>query len=119
MSDITDQVVETPAGTAYYPQDASIDKLNILTSSGQTVDVKKLLVEMSYYEDIYSFVVSGYVMLRDAVGLIEKLQLTGKEFIEINFGKVSNSSSDDDKTFRLYGVPKRTPEGNLNSEVIK
>jgi len=115
-----DNLVETPLDTAYYSQDASIDKLQIITVTGQAIDVKKLLIEFSYYEDIFNFVVSGYIILRDAIGLIEKLQLTGKEFIEISFGKARGLNTvNNDFVFRLYAIPKRTPSGNLNAEYIK
>lgn len=112
-------IVESPNNGAYYAQDGSVDRLNIITASGQSINVKKLLIELSYYEDIFNFVVSGYVILRDGVGLIEKLQLTGKEFIEINFGKAQNAATNNRHIFRLYTIPKRTPSGNLNSEFIK
>lgn len=122
MAEITDnipEVVESPTGEAYGPQDASIDNLDIITATGEIADVKKLLIEFSYYEDVFSFVVSGYVILRDAVGLVEKLQLTGKEFIRITFGKAKGSNLNNEKTFRLYTIPKRTPTGSLNQEYIK
>ena len=32
---------ETPQNTSYYSQDGSIDKMQILTASGQKIDVKK------------------------------------------------------------------------------
>jgi hypothetical protein len=75
--------IENPG--AYYPQDYSIQTINFLTASGQRFDMKKILLEMSYYEDIYSFCVSGYITLVDAQGFVELLELTGNEFIEINF----------------------------------
>ena len=117
--DNLDGMVESPLDTAYYPQDASIEKLQIITVTGDRIDVKKLLIEFSYYEDIFNFVVSGYIILRDAVGLVEKLQLTGKEFIEISFGKGQNAPTNNRHIFRLYTIPKRTPSGNLNTEFIK
>ena len=73
---------------AYYPQDASVDELEIITSSG-SFNVRRLLVELSYYEDLYSFVVSGYVILRDGQGIIEKLELSGKESISIALDRKS------------------------------
>jgi hypothetical protein len=74
------------------------------------------LVELSYYEDIFSFVVSGYIKLKDAYGLMESLQLTGKESIVIDFGSTGGDASHS-QTFRLYSIPKRTQLGNLNSEI--
>lgn len=106
--------VENPG--AYYPQDYSLKTLNFLTASGQRFEMKKLLLELSYYEDIYSFAVSGYVTIMDAQGFIELLQLTGNEFIEINFGKIKNGGNDNDQLFRVYKVGDRKPTGNMNSE---
>lgn len=119
MEETVDNTGETPLNTSYYAQDGSIDKMEIVTVTGQRIDVKKMLIEFSYYEDIFNFVVSGYIILRDGVGLIEKLQLTGKEFIEINFGKARGLTQNNNFVFRLYAIPKRTPTGNQNAEMIK
>ena len=108
-------VVESPG--AYYPQDYSIQTLNLLTASGQKFELKKLLVELSYYEDIYSFVTSGYITIVDAQGFIELMRLTGNEFIEVNFGKVKGGKNDTDQLFRIYKSSARKPSGNQNSEV--
>ena len=116
MADTTDYT-ESSTGIVYGPQSASIDKLDIIAVSGQEVDVKKLLIELSYYEDIYSFVVSGSIILRDAVGLVEKLQLTGKEYLRISFG--SSSGNEKTNTYRLYTIPNKTPTGSMDQEYIK
>ncbi len=108
-------VVESPG--AYYPQDFSLQTLNLLTASGQRFELKKLLVELSYYEDIYSFVTSGYITLIDAQGFLELFQLSGNEFIEINFGKIRTGTNSTDQLFRIYKTSDRKPSGNLNSEV--
>ena len=75
-------IVESPG--AYYPQDFSLKTLNFLTASGQKIELRQLLVELSYYEDIYSFAASGYITILDSQGFIELLQLTGNEFIQID-----------------------------------
>jgi len=119
VDEVQSSTVESPRDTAFFSQDGSIDKMEILTVSGQKIDVKKLLIEFSYFEDVYSFVVSGYIMLRDALGLVEKLQLTGKEFLHINFGKARGNNRNNDQVYRLYAIPKRTPSGNQNAEFIQ
>lgn len=119
-------MAETPENTRkdlveadglYYTQDFSLNKLNILVSSGKKFEMKRLLVEMSYYEDIYSFAVSGYLTLNDSQGFIETLQLTGNEFIEVEFGKLKSSGAVDSQTFRIYKIGNRTPKGNFNGEI--
>jgi hypothetical protein len=71
---------------------------------------------MSYYEDIYTFVTSGYITIIDAQGFVELFQLTGNEFIEIEFGKISDAPNKTVKKFRVYKLGNRKPSGNNNSE---
>ena len=110
----TDALVENPGDI--YTQDFSLNKLNILTSAGQKFEMRKLLVELSFYEDLYSFCLSGHMTLKDGQGFIESLQLTGSEFIEIEFGKVKDAPNKIKKTFRIYKVGDRTSNPNLNVE---
>jgi len=110
----TNSVVES-AGN-YYSQDYYLKTLNFLTANGQKIELKKLLLDMSYYEDIYTFVVSGNITIIDAQGFIELLQLTGNEFIEIEFGKVKDSPNKNAQRFRVYKLGNRKPSGNNNSE---
>lgn len=112
--DQTSLGVESPG--AYYAQDYSLETLNFLTASGQRFELKRLLVDMSYYEDLYSFTASGYITITDSQGFIELFQLTGNEFIEINFGKVKNGPNNNDQIFRVYKIGDKKPAGNLNTE---
>jgi hypothetical protein len=102
-----------------YPSDSKIEKLNLITSDGNSMNLRKLMIEFSYLEDIYSFCVSGYVSVTDAQGFIENLQLTGNEFIEVNFGKVKDAENNDDQIFRVYKVGDRKPAENMTSETYK
>ena len=100
----------------YTPQDFSIQSLEFITSSGTSINIKQIMVEMSIYEDLYSFSMSGYVDVRDAQGFIELLQLTGNEFIKIDFGKTKNGPNNIVQTFKVYKVGGRKPDGNQNAE---
>jgi hypothetical protein len=117
-------MIDSPKNAAFYPQSASVDELRIFASTGE-FDVTKLFTELSFFEDMYSFVVSGYVIIRDGVGLVEKLQLSGKEEIQISFGQVKGGSENigklpgNLKKYRIYSVPDRKPVGNQSSEYIK
>ena len=87
----TNNPTPVEASGAYSPQDYSLKTLNFLTASGNRIELKKIMLEFSYYEDIYTFAASGYVTLLDAQGFIELLQLSGNEYLEVNFGKIKNS----------------------------
>lgn len=117
--------VEQPNNTlfdspgVFYTQDYSLDKLNFLLASGQRFDLKKLLIELSYYEDLYSFVVSGYLTVQDGQGFVELLQLTGNQFLELEFGKVKGAPNNIQQTLRVYKIENRKPSGNMNTESYK
>jgi hypothetical protein len=104
MSDSTGPIESTGV---LYPQDYYINYFNFLTSSGQTIDLKKLIVEFSHFEDIYGFSMSGYIRIEDAQGFIESLQLTGNEYINIGFGKVKDSPNSSDLKCRVYKIGDR------------
>lgn len=116
MAEIDQSSVGVESPGAYYAQDFSLETLNFLTASGQRFELKKLLVDMSYYEDLYSFTASGYITITDSQGFIELFQLTGNEFIEVNFGKVKNGPNNNIQLFRVYKIGDKKPSGNLNTE---
>ncbi|NBP55078.1 hypothetical protein EBU71_00805 [bacterium] len=116
MAEIDQSAVGVESPGAYYAQDFSLETLNFLTASGQRFELKRLLVEMSYYEDLYSFTASGHITITDSQGFIELFQMTGNEFIEINFGKVKNGPNNNDQLFRVYKIGDKKPVGNLNTE---
>jgi len=115
MADANFNTIESPG--VVYPQDFSLKTLNFLTASGQKIELKKLMIELCYYEDIYNFVTSGYITILDAQGFIELMRITGNEYIEVNFGKVKDGKNSNDQIFRIYKSSTRKPSGNQNSEM--
>ena len=101
----------------YYAQSASINDLTIISHTGQEIPVKKLMVELSYFEDLYSFVTSGFVILHDGQGLLQKFQILGHEYLRVNFGRTKTSNSNISRSFRIY-KSDRLPSGNHKSEEI-
>ena len=101
-----------PSGISY-PQDFYIKKLEFTTSSG-AINFERLLVEFSYYEDIFSFVASGHLTVIDGQGFIEALQLDGNEFLEIEYSK-SKGGISNQGFFRVYKIGDRVPGGNPNT----
>ena len=101
-----------------FPQSISVNDLSIILTNGQSVNIRRLLVDLSYFEDLYSFAVSGYMHLRDGLGIIEKLNLSGVETIRIQFD-FTETQKRKTQYFRLYTIPSRDPIGPMNSEFIK
>jgi hypothetical protein len=103
-----------PAFNPSNPQDYNLEYLILNTSKGDW-DLKPLLVEFSYYEDIFSFVVSGSLTIRDALGYISYFQLDGTEILNISLGKFEDGPKID-LALRVYKVDNRKSVGNMTSE---
>ena len=110
---------ESTDGTRSH-KDYTVRSVNLLSGGiGNTIDLKHMMVELSYFEDIYSHAASGKILISDAVGVIEKAQLHGNEYIRISFGKDSDDSADlyIDKLFRVYKIDARSKMDNDQAEV--
>lgn len=100
---------------AKFAQDFDLESVDIIADNGQSIKIKYLVVELNFYEDIFSFACSGNVVIKDALGIIENLKLDGSEIIQISYGKTTDTSKNIRK-FRLYKVGNRIPAGNKTSE---
>ena len=87
--------------------------------SGQfiTIDLKPSMVELSYFEDIYSNFISGEVMITDAQGYVEKMGMHGNEYIRIVFGKDDNKLVRIDKIFRVYKISSKQKLSGYDADV--
>jgi len=101
-------------------KDYSLDNLSLLTPIG-VYDVRLLMNELSYQEDLYTSTVHGYLMLTESGSWAELFNLTGNEFIRFTLNKDGNSQNGKlgeviDKTFRVYKMDKRKLSGNMYTE---
>ena len=110
--------MELKDGQTAQSQDAAIDDLNIITKEGKELSVKLLLVEFSYFEDLFASSISGYITLRDGFNIIGTCGLNGVEFLDISFGKAKNSTTNLRQRVRIYHGEIK-PVGNMNSQMLK
>jgi hypothetical protein len=79
----------------------------ILVTPSINISIKNLAVEISYYEDIMNNSVSGHILMSDSISLIDRLSLSGGEFLKLSFKKTQNSTAEINKYFRVYRVSER------------
>jgi hypothetical protein len=103
-----------------YPRDYSLRTLSLLTATG-SVDLRLIANEISYQEDLFNNVISGYVMVTEAQSYAEFFDLTGNEFIHIVFDKngTYNPKTTIDKWFRVYKIDGRRLSETMYSETYK
>ena len=96
-------------------RDFDLVNLNLLTSTG-SIDLRFIMVELSYHEDLFNSVVSGYVMVSESQGYAELLSLTGNEFLHLTFNKGKDSTRQIDRYLRVYKLDKRKLAENMSTE---
>ncbi|CAB4132987.1 hypothetical protein UFOVP250_19 [uncultured Caudovirales phage] len=98
-----------------FAKDYSLTNLSLLTPKG-VVDLRDIMIEISYQEDIFNNTTSGYVMVSESMSYNELMGLTGNEFLRLSFNKTGDTSTQVDKLVRVYKMDKRRLEGNMYTE---
>ena len=98
-----------------YPKDYALINL-ILLSSTSSMDMKNMMVELSYHEDLFNNTTSGYLLITDSMGYIESLNLNGNEYLRMTFGKTSDDKHPVDKLYRVFAINRRKLEENMSTE---
>lgn len=90
------------------PDDYYLEKVNLITPVN-VVDIKSMLVEISYYEDIFRGSVTGEILISDSINMIDRLGMCGGEYLFLTFRKLKNQDVKDgvSKKFRIYRVSER------------
>lgn len=111
-----DNVKNTFEGTKVIDSYA-LSEINLITPV-QTFSLKTMIIEISYFEDIFNCSTSGHILIRDSISLIEGLKLCGNEYIKLVFNKNEsiNNKAEFYRYFRVYRVGERTLENN-NTEM--
>ena len=92
-----------------------VKELTIVTKAGN-VDVIDLYEEINIFDSLLVPVMSGFILMRDSVGLSGKLLFDGSESILIEVLKDENSDiAGFKKAFRIYKQSDRKNDGQ-NSE---
>jgi hypothetical protein len=100
------------------PQQASkfsLNELSIVTKTGK-LDISKIYEEINIFDSLLTPIMSGSVIVNDAIGLSPKLIFDGSEVLLVDIGK--NNDSDSlrlKKAFRIYKQSNRR-NVNQNSE---
>ena len=84
-------------------------------SKGGAVDISAIYDEINIYDSLFMPMMSGNILLTDAVGLSKALSFDGSEVILIDVEKSSNFLSFR-KSFRIY---KQTDRKNVNQSTEK
>ena len=101
-------MADNPQSTGLFASsDYKLTTITIITSTGDSVDIKNIMIELNLYEDIFSPVMTGSVTVGDAGDIISNYQLQGNEFIAIAVDKPTLDMPIK-KVFRIYKISDRS-----------
>ena len=80
-----------------------IKELVIVTKGGNTLDIRNMFEEISLFDTILFPVISGQILITDAIGLSKRLLFDGSETILIHLKKSDDTDQGTfKKAFKIY-----------------
>jgi len=82
--------------------------LDLINSGGQVVDLRKIFMEIQLFQDIYSPVMTGTILLQDGHDIFNNFYFCGNEYLKLSIDKPSLGKPIQ-KIFRVYKTGGRKP----------
>lgn len=115
---MTDNNQNIPNNKLKHPTDYKLEDLSLISSRlGSPLDLKRYMVELNYFEDLFNNTISGNIVMSDAVGVLNFGELSGTEFINIKLSKSDDLPHKLERTLRIYGISNRRFDPSNNKEV--
>lgn len=96
--------------------DVIVEKIEIITPSGNAENITFMYDVLSIFENINSPVITGTVQITDNINLYSLIGFNGSEYIKISFKKPGDDFKFT-KVFRIYSSTGRQPNENNQSQV--
>lgn len=101
-----------------YPQDFSLDSCKIITALNAPLEMRNMVVEINYFEDLYAPTITGQLLINDSSGYLNKFYFSGNEFLVLKFSKPGSNLHKIEKVFRIFGVSGRKMVKDQNENYI-
>jgi len=89
-----------------FPGQVNILVAEIVTSTGAIIDITSMVGDIALFEDIFSNTMSGYMLIHDALDLINTAPLIGQEEFRLTL-QTPTLTSKIEKTFYIYKLQNR------------
>jgi hypothetical protein len=89
-------------------KDFKIESLELINSGGQTLDLREIFVEMQIWQDIYSSVMYGEILINDGNDVFCNFYMVGNEYIKVSIDK-PGLGRPLQRIFRIFKASQRAP----------
>jgi len=99
---------------SFSPYDYSLLELKLINAFGTNIDIDLIFNEINIYEDLFSNVINGDILLTDSNNLFNLLNMHGNEFLSLSFSTPGMKRYQ--KIFRIYKVGDYSLRGTSNAK---
>lgn len=101
----------------YSTQDVVIKSCKIISSTGTAFEFKLMLLELNYFEDIFTNFCSGNIIINDSQNFLNKLSLTGNEYLYLTIDR-PGLNQPLERVFRVFKVSDKKWNSDNNETYI-
>jgi hypothetical protein len=92
--------------------DVNIEKVSITTSSGFTQEITNQVVGLQIFEDLFSPFITGSLIIKDSLDLLNLFPFSGEEFLELRVSTPTLKGSKIDGKFYIFKMADREIVGD-------
>ena len=101
-------MAENDSSGMFGSKDYEIKTLELINSGGQTVDLRRVFVELQIFQDIYSSVMNGNIIITDGNDVFSNFYFVGNEYLRVSIDK-PGLGRPIERIFRIYKSSNRHP----------
>lgn len=90
-----------------YAGDVSVDFIKITTPNGLFYDVTPQMMGLQIFEDLFAPFITGSIVIRDSVDLLNAFPFTGQEYLELRLSTPENKAGHIEGKFYIYKMSNR------------
>lgn len=98
--------------TLVHAGDYKLESLTLTSqNSNESSDITQFMLELNLYEDLFSFCMTGNLVVADAINLISNFPILGNEYLSVKLRTPTLEDSPGnviEKTFQIYAIYDRT-----------
>lgn len=101
-----------PSSVLRFAGDVSIDKVRIITPKGFYQDVGAQVINVQFYEDLFSPFITGSLILKDSLDLVNLFPFVGEEFLELEISTPTLKENNIKGKYYIYKMTSREMTGD-------
>jgi hypothetical protein len=101
-----------PSSVLRFAGDVSIDKVRIITPKGFYQDVGAQVINVQFYEDLFSPFITGSLILKDSLDLVNLFPFIGEEFLELEISTPTLKENNIKGKYYIYKMTSREMTGD-------